>query len=265
MKYLSVASGSCGNCHLIEHHHTKILVDIGLSGKAVERGLSDHGIDLSSVDAILITHEHSDHIKGVGIVSRRYDLPIYATEKTWQSIGDSVGKIREHNRLLLDKSRPFDLGDLEISAFTTSHDAADSCGFVVTDGKYRLAIATDLGCITPVVEEAVLGSDLVILESNHDVEMLKVGSYPYLLKRRVLSDRGHLSNETAGKFAADLVASGTKGILLAHLSGENNFPLLAYETVSDELSKRQMSAGKDVQLGVLQRAKPSSLIHFDRL
>lgn len=265
MKYLSLASGSNGNCHCIQKKHTGILVDVGLSGKATENALAQHDIDLSGIQAILITHEHIDHIKGVGIVSRRYDIPIYATAKTWDAIGSSIGKIKPHHRLCLDKSSPLNIGDLQIIPFETSHDAADSCGFVIDDGHRRLAIATDLGCVTPIVEQAVLGSDVVILEANHDVEMLKVGSYPYQLKRRVLSDQGHLSNDAAGQFAARLVHSGTRSVLLAHLSGENNIPLLAYETVASELHHNQIVTGKDVRLCVLDRHYPSDKVDCSKL
>lgn len=260
MKYLSLASGSSGNCHYIEKHGTKILVDVGLSGKAAEQGLSFHGLDLSKVQAIFITHEHADHIKGAGIVSRRYDIPIYATKGTWQAIGDSLGKIKEKNCRIFEKNTAADFGDLRLFPFETSHDAKDPCGFLFTDGQQKLAIATDLGCVTSRVEHAVLSSDLVVLEANHDVEMLKMGSYPYHLKRRVLSDCGHLSNETAGEFAVDLVCSGTKAILLAHLSGENNHPLLAYETVASRMKISLIRVQKDIRLSVLERGRPSNLI-----
>lgn len=265
MKYLSLASGSNGNCHCIKKNHTGILIDVGLSGKATENALAQNDIDLSGIKAILITHEHIDHIKGVGIVSRRYDIPIYATAKTWDAIGDSIGKIQSRNQLCFEKNCPLNIEDLQIMPFETSHDAADSCGFVINDGHHRLAIATDLGCVTSTVEQAVLGSDVVILEANHDVEMLKVGSYPYALKRRVLSDHGHLSNDAAGQFAARLVHSGTRSVLLAHLSGENNIPMLAYETVASELHHNQIVTGKDVRLSVLERCQPSAKIDFCKL
>lgn len=260
MKYLSLASGSSGNCHYIEKKETRILIDAGISGKAAEEALSFSGQDLSKVQAIFITHEHIDHIKGAGILSRRYDIPIYASSGTWEAIGGSIGKIREKNCRIFEKDTAADFGDLRLFPFSTSHDAKDPCGFVFTDGICKLAIATDLGCLTPQVEQAVLSSDAVILEANHDVEMLKMGSYPYHLKRRVLSDCGHLSNETAGKFAVDLTCSGTKAILLAHLSGENNHPLLAYETVASHMKNALIDVQRDIRLSVLERGRPSKLL-----
>lgn len=265
MKYISVASGSSGNCHYIQKNNTKILVDAGLSGKAVQAGLSYNGVDLAGVNAIFITHEHIDHIKGVGILSRRYDIPVYANLATWQAMGASLGKIREENKRFFSVAEDIVVGDLSIKPFSTSHDAADPCGFVFEDGNRRLAIATDLGYVTSEVEQAVLGCEMVVLEANHDVEMLKMGSYPYHLKRRVLSELGHLSNEGAGELGIKLVTSGTKALFLAHLSGENNIPLLAYETVASLLEEKGIQPNTDLRLSVLERGRPSGTVWLSRL
>lgn len=260
MKYLSVASGSSGNCHYIEKKTTKILIDVGISGKAADTALRSRNIELSNVDAILITHEHLDHIKGIGVVSRRYDIPVYATPKTWEAIGSSMGKLKEKNYLFFEKNRPLTIGDLQLKPFATSHDAVDSCGFVIEDGITKIAVATDLGCVTPVVESALSSCDLVVLEANHDIEMLKMGNYPYHLKRRVLSERGHLSNDASAELATKLVTQGTKSILLAHLSGENNLPILAYETVASWMQQYKIRPDRDVTLAVLSRNQPTEII-----
>ena len=253
IRYISVASGSSGNCHYIEKSKTKILVDAGLSGKKIAEHLKEHCVEVDTLQGIIVTHEHIDHIKGAGIISRRFDVPIYATEKTWDSMEKSLGKIKPENKRVFTPYEKFSIGDIEINPFSTSHDAVDSCGFSLSDGKNKLSIATDLGYVTEEVIQYLSNSELVVLESNHDVEMLKVGSYPYYLKQRVLSDVGHLSNVAAGDIATRLVKLGTKAILLAHLSQENNLPILAYQTVASIMEQDGIYANKDVDLLVLER------------
>ena len=259
IRYISVASGSSGNCHYIEKSNTKILVDAGLSGKKIESQLKEHCVEIDTLQGIMITHEHSDHIKGAGIISRRYDVPIFATEKTWYSMENSLGKIKPENRRVFKPYEIFSIEDIEITPFSTSHDAVDSCGFSLSDGKNKLSIATDLGYVTKEVLSYLSSSQLVILESNHDVQMLKMGSYPYYLKQRVLSDVGHLSNDVAGDIASQLVKLGTKAILLAHLSQENNMPVLAYQTVASIMQEQGIYANKDVDLMVLERSRVSDI------
>lgn len=253
IRYISVASGSSGNCHYIEKNGTKILIDAGISGKRIENALKEHNADLIDLSAVMITHEHTDHIKSVGVISRRYDVPVYATEKTWAKMGDCLGKIKEEHKRVFVPYQDIEINDLLVRGFSTSHDAVDSCGFTLTDGNARMAIATDLGCITKSVQDSITGCELVVLESNHDIEMLKVGSYPYYLKKRVLSEYGHLSNVAAGDIAASLVESGTKAVLLAHLSQENNMPIIAYQTVAQSLKERSIDPEKDLKLMVLSR------------
>ena len=259
IRYISVASGSSGNCHYIEKSKTKILVDAGLSGKKIEEHLRQHHVDLATLGGIMVTHEHSDHIKGVGIISRRYDVPVFATLKTWESMENCLGKIKPENKRVFTPYESFSIGDIEINPFSTSHDAVDSCGFAISDGKNKLSIATDLGCVTDKVMEYISHSELVILESNHDEQMLKMGSYPYYLKQRVLSEFGHLSNADAGDVAAKLAKLGTKAVLLAHLSQENNMPVLAYQTVASIMEEQGVYANKDMDLMVLERSRVSDI------
>lgn len=262
MKFCSLYSGSSGNSLFISNNNTKILIDAGLSGKRIQSAMDLIAEDLREIGGIMVTHEHSDHIHGVGVLSRRFDLPIYANEKTWAAMKKDLGKIAEHNVKIFDFEAPFIIQDLQIEAFKTSHDAADSAGFVISDGKSRLGIATDSGIITPEMRSALCGCDLVVLESNHDVSMLEAGSYPFYLKQRIKSDFGHLSNETAGDLALALVQEGTRKLVLAHLSQENNYPLLAYETTARILTGSGVVLDGDVKLSVAKRSCVSEAINL---
>ena len=232
MQYISVSSGSSGNCHFISDGSTKILIDAGLSGKKIEKNLLEHSQELKDIQGIFVTHEHLDHIKGVGILSRRYDIPVYATEGTWRGMEEGLGNIVEKNKKIIEIGEP--------------------CGFTITDGRKKISIATDLGYVTEEVIDALQGSELVVLESNYDDELLRYSGYPYALKSRLRSNQGHLSNEDAGKLSVFLVQSGVTRIALAHLSKENNHPMLAQQVVS-EMMKEQLITEKDVELSVLLR------------
>lgn len=257
--YISVASGSSGNCHYVGYNKTNLLVDAGLSGKKIEENLNDLNINLKNTAGILISHEHTDHIKGAGILSRRYNIPIYANENTWSAMKDKLGKMEEKNIRLFNNNVPFAIENIQINPFSIHHDAVDPVGFTFHNGKNKISIATDLGHICDEIRKNIYNSKIVVLESNHDVEMLKMGSYPYYLKKRVLSKEGHLSNEDAGKFCIELVKKGTEKILLAHLSRENNFPELAFETVKGILKEKSIHLGGHVELNVLNREKVSKL------
>lgn len=257
--YISVASGSSGNCHYVGYKNTKILVDSGLSGKKIEENLNNLNINLKNTSGILISHEHTDHIKGAGILSRRYNIPIYANENTWGAMKDKVGKVEEENIRLFTNDAAFCIEDIEIKPFSIHHDAVDPVGFTFYNGNNKISIATDLGHICDKIRKNIYSSKIVVLESNHDVEMLKMGSYPYYLKKRVLSKEGHLSNEDAGRFSVELVENGAEKILLAHLSRENNFPELAFETVKGILKEKNINLGQHVELAVLNRDENSKL------
>lgn len=262
MKFCSLYSGSSGNSLFVSNNSTKILIDAGLSGKKIQSALDAIAEDPRGIGAIMVTHEHSDHIHGVGVLSRRFDLPVYANQKTWEAMKKDLGKIADHNIRIFDFEKPFNIQDLQIEAFKTSHDAADSAGFVISDGKNQLGIATDSGMITPEMRSALCGCDLVVLESNHDVSMLEAGSYPFYLKQRIKSDFGHLSNETAGDLALALVEDGTRQLVLAHLSQENNYPLLAYETTARILNQAGVVIDRDVKLCVAKRSCVSETINL---
>ncbi len=262
MKFCSLFSGSSGNSLFVSANQTRLLIDSGMSGIKIQKALEKIDEEAQSLKGILITHEHRDHICGVGVLSRRFDLPIYANEKTWQSMRPEIGKIANHNVRTFNFNEKLIIEDLEIRAFKTSHDAAESCGFSINDGKKRIGIATDTGLVTPEMIEALAFCQLAVIESNHDTSMLDAGSYPFYLKQRIKSEFGHLSNEVAGNLVKTLIDKGTEKIVLAHLSQENNFPLLAYETSARILSQSGVDLKRDIHLSVAKRSDVGEIIEL---
>jgi len=262
VRFCSLASGSSGNCHLINDGKNFILIDAGLSGKQIENKLREVDIDPKNLSAILVSHEHSDHICGVGILSRRYNIPIYANSGTWTGMECKIGNVKDENIKCFTSNENFSIGDFNIRPYKISHDANDPVGFSIVKDNIKISIATDLGYISENIIEEIGGSNLVILESNHDEEMLKAGSYPYSLKRRVLSNIGHLSNEAAGNAIVDLVSKNVKSILLGHLSKENNFPELAIITIKNILESKKIIIGQDIEIDLLYRDRVSNVYQF---
>jgi phosphoribosyl 1,2-cyclic phosphodiesterase len=239
-RFCSLYSGSSGNSLFVRTEKTRILIDAGLSGKKIIDALCSIGETPAEINGLLISHEHSDHIRGAGILSRKLGIPIYATQKTWDTMFEWLKPVAEENIKIINTEKSFMIGDIEVKAFSTPHDAVDPVGFSFTAFGRKITIATDIGHINDSIIENIHGSHLVLLESNHDVEMLKIGGYPWYLKQRILGKNGHLSNDAAGEFISSLVDNGTKKILLGHLSRENNFPELAYETVKNILCKNKL-------------------------
>lgn len=246
----SLISGSSGNSSLISYGGTNILIDCGMSGKRLEKSLSEIGIEPNQLDAILVTHEHIDHISGVGVVSRRYNLPVFATAGTHHAM--QVGKLCDDNIRIIEPDRPFEIGAVGINAFCIPHDAADPVGYRLYCGSKKYAVATDIGTMTSEIFDSISGCESIILEANHDIQMLKNGSYPPRLKERILSNTGHMSNILSAKTALALTKRGTKNIMLAHLSDENNTPKLAHDTVEAELFSGGAEGG-DFRLIVASR------------
>ena len=260
ISFCSLASGSSGNSQFIGNKNTKILLDAGLSGKYIREALSGIGVNSEELDGIVITHEHSDHIKGVGVMMRKYDLPIYLTGGTWEAVKNSIGKINEERVNIIEKGKEFNIKDILIKPISISHDANDPVAYKFLNGQGSIGVLTDLGVYTDEIVDEVKTCDLVMLEANHDIEMLKMGSYPYYLKRRILSSLGHLSNESSGEMASKLVKNGiTRNIILGHLSKENNFPELAYETVKNVMESEGIYIGKDMMLNMTYRDKIGGL------
>jgi phosphoribosyl 1,2-cyclic phosphodiesterase len=259
LKICPLYSGSSGNATYIANKTTNILVDAGLSGKRIQEAFCSIGVDIRSIDAILITHEHRDHIKGAGILSRRYNIPIYATGLTWDAMACDLGPVDEKNIKILDINTEFQVKDIVVKAYPTPHDAVDSIGFCFfADGK-KISITTDLGHTNDEILKTIEGSDLVMLEANHDIEMLKAGPYPWYLKKRILGDNGHLSNEDAGRTISKLVRGNLQRVILAHLSKENNFPELAYQTICNILVQHDIVPGKDIQIELANRDRHSDI------
>jgi len=262
MKFCSLYSGSSGNSLFVGNHDTRLLVDAGLSGKRIEKALSDIDELPSTLSGILVTHEHSDHIQGVGILSRRYNLPIFANEATWCAMEKKLGNIKPQNVKIIQTDATFEVGSFSINPFDISHDAAHPVGYVLDDGHHTVGIATDTGIITDRILKALMPCQLVLLESNHDPEMLATGRYPYPLKQRIKGEYGHLSNETAAKAAITLTQQGVEHLLLGHLSQENNFPLLAFQTTECVLTEAGIAIDKDLTLAVAKRNSASSIYNL---
>ncbi|RKD22898.1 metallohydrolase [Ammoniphilus oxalaticus] len=259
MRFSILASGSTGNSILVETDQTTLLFDAGLSGKQIETRLKEIEIDPRSIDAIVVTHEHSDHIKGVGVLARRYSLPVYTHEKTWVEMDRLIGEIPIEQKFSFDEGEVRSFADLSVESFAISHDAAFPMGFCIYEGDKKLTIATDLGYVSQRIKETISGSNAYIFESNHDVEMLRMGRYPWNIKRRILSDVGHLSNEDAGEALSDILEGQGEKVYLSHLSQDNNMTELARLTVKNILEESGFSVDKDVKLLSTSPIKPTPI------
>ena len=231
------------------------MIDCGISGKATEAALADIGVNPSEIDGIIITHEHSDHIAGVGIMMRRYNIPVWANAETWQAMSGQIGRYNDALVKIFENEKEFEIGNVGIKPFSIPHDAACPVGYSLKDGKEKISVATDIGELKKDLFSAIRGSSTVLLEANHDVNMLEIGNYPLPLKRRIRGKLGHLSNDDAAMAAEFLVKLGTEKILLGHLSEENNYPELAMQTVLCGLDKAGIKVGEDVLLDVASREK----------
>lgn len=256
MRLCSIASGSSGNCIYVGSDHTHLLVDTGISKKRIDDGLHTLGIKGEELSGILITHEHSDHIQGLGVFSRKYGIPVYATKGTLKGIMEykSLGKMPEGLLHEIQTDTDFALGDLDIHPFSISHDAYEPSGYRIACGGKSVAVATDLGVYNEYTVENLKNLDAVLIEANHDIHMLEVGPYPYPLKRRVMGDKGHLSNESSGRLLCDILHDRLQHVILGHLSKENNYAELAYETVKLEVTVGDNPyKGEDIPMIVAKR------------
>lgn len=263
MRLVSIASGSSGNCIYVGSDNTHILVDAGISNKRIEQGLNEIGVRGDELTAIVITHEHSDHTKGLGVLARKRGIPIYGTKNTLEEIA-AMKSLGEYPRELLRPIQAdvdFKIGDLEVKPFHIDHDAADPVAYRIQCDNRSVAVATDMGHFDQYIIEHLQGLDALLLESNHDVRMLETGPYPYYLKRRILSDHGHLSNDNAGRLLNHILHDNMKKILLGHLSKENNYEELAYETVKLEINQGDHGyKASDFSITVAKRDQMSEII-----
>lgn len=258
-QFQSLYSGSTGNCLLVQSENTKLLIDAGVSARKITSALSSFSLDIKDIDAILVTHEHTDHVQSLGTLSKKYNIPVFANRQTWDAMPLQKEKILEKNQKIYRPFEKFEVGDIPIEPFTIPHDAANPCGFNLFHDNKKISIATDLGHMTNMILKKLEGSCFLMLESNYDPEVLKSGPYPFSLKTRILGPNGHLSNEMAGKTISYLLPSGLTNIVLGHLSKENNFPALAYKTVVEELIKHNFNE-KSLHLSIAERDCPSKVI-----
>ncbi|MBQ6568832.1 MAG: MBL fold metallo-hydrolase [Clostridia bacterium] len=260
-RFCPLFSSSSGNSYLIGGGGEYILIDAGVSAKRLETAVKSVGVEPENIKAVFITHEHIDHISGTRVLCSRYKMPVYATEGT-------LRYMEKHGHLAGVSAEVMPGGGVEIAGmsitnFATPHDSSESCGYRVTttDGR-RAAIATDIGVVTDEVKNGICGCDLVVLESNHDIGMLRCGPYPYVLKQRILSDIGHLSNESCARELPSLVEAGTTRIFLGHLSKENNYPDLARLTSLGALHDAGMEENVDFVLSVNPPENSSPIVIF---
>ena len=261
MKFCSLYSGSSGNSIFVGSEKAKILIDAGLPGKKIDEALKHIGQNPSEIDGIFITHEHIDHIKGVGVLSRKYDIPIYAPHDTWVAMENIIGKIKEHNIKVMDRRSTISIKDIDVKSFIIPHDAASPVGYTINLGDKRASIATDFGTFTKEIEDNIKDSEIILIESNYNPQMLDMGPYPYSLKQRIKESYGHLSNEDCGEAIVKILKNGLgKKIMLGHLSNTNNTPDLAELTVKDILEANNIKIGCDVHLSMANRHNPSDII-----
>lgn len=248
LQFSVLASGSTGNAIYVATEQQKILIDAGLTGKAMVELLKKVECSPSDVDAILVSHEHIDHIKGVGILARKYNIPIYANEKTWRAMDSLVGKIDTDLKFIFNMEETKSLGNIEVESFGVSHDAAEPMFYVFHHGGRKLSVMTDTGYVSDRMKGTIKNSDVFIFESNHDTNMLRMGKYPWSVKRRILSDVGHVSNEDAAIALADVIEDKPTRVYLAHLSKDNNMKDLARLTVEQTLADSNIYVGEKLKL-----------------
>lgn len=242
IRFTVLASGSTGNATIIDTKEAKLMVDAGLSARKLEQLMEMREMNPRDLDGIVVTHEHSDHIKGLRVLARKYELPVYANEKTWKAMEKHTRDIPDNSRHIVETGETLTFGELEVDTFAISHDAAEPIGLCFSLGGMKLGLATDLGYVSDKVLAKLIDADVLVLESNHDIEMLRVGTYPWNIKRRILSDVGHLSNEAAGEVLSRMIEAGhVRRVYLAHLSRDCNMMDLAKLTVQSVVEENGYS------------------------
>ena len=258
LKFCNLFSSSSGNCSYLESDNAKILIDCGTSAKKISEALSTFDRKIEDLDGILITHEHSDHIKGLNTICKKYNIPVYANKETLQNINIDLDKI---NHYTFKNENSFDINDLKILPFSIPHDAANPCAFNIYNKNKKVSIATDIGHINNKILDKLNESNFALIESNYEPEMLKYSRYPYSLKIRILGPNGHLSNDDAGNIVSTLYKYGLRNVMLGHLSKENNFPELAYRTVMDTIISHN-AVSSNFKLRVADRDNPNKIIEI---
>ncbi len=263
--FLSLASGSSGNCYYLGTPDYGILIDAGIGIRTIKKVLRDKAIDFSKILGVLVTHDHADHIKTVGYLGEQMHIPVYSTNAVHKGIDKSryVEETLISSRRIIEKEVPFTIRDFTITAFEVPHDSSDNVGYCIEYGNHRFVIATDVGHTTDTISHYVRLATHLVLEANYDEVMLKQGTYPPFLKERVAGPVGHLSNHEAAEFLAANYSPQLKDIWLCHLSRDNNHPELAYKTVDIRLFEEGIRVGKDVSLTALKRTTPSEVFELE--
>lgn len=263
--FFCLSSGSCGNCYFFGNGDYGILIDVGIGVRTIRKRLQEHGYDFEHIRAILITHDHMDHIKSVGTFAHRHHIPVYATKEVHDAI--STHRLIRYpigaSKRIIEKGTSFQIEDFRFTAFDVPHDSHDNSGYFIEFGNHKMTLATDIGQLTDEMIPYLLKAHHLIIESNYDEEMLRTGNYPYHLKQRITSGRGHISNRQTAEFLAKNFKSHLRNIWLCHLSNDNNTPELAYQTIEKQLTNKGVKIGEHIQLHVLERNKLSPVMKFE--
>lgn len=263
--FFCLSSGSCGNCYFFGNGDYGILIDVGIGVRTIRKRLQEHGYELNQIRAILITHDHMDHIKSVGTFAHRHHIPVYATDIVHNAINNNhlIKNKVGTSRHIIQKGNPFQIENFRFTAFDVPHDSRDNSGYYIEFGNHKMTLATDVGQLTDEMIPYLLKAHHLIIESNYDEEMLRTGNYPYHLKQRITSGRGHISNRQTAEFIAANYKSHLRNIWLCHLSNDNNSPEIAYQTVKKHLTDKGVKMGEQINLHVLERNKLSPIVKFD--
>ena len=256
LTFTGLSSGSSGNCYYLGNNSKGILIDAGISARATRKFLNQIGSGIESVMGIVVTHNHTDHIRGLDVLTRKHNIPVFTTQKGWQSILNSRKRIPNSSIRSIKLEDEFSLADLSIIAFPVSHDAPETIGFYISNGSKKITIATDLGYISDVAASYIKRANILVIESNYDEDMLFNGRYPHFLKKRISSDKGHLSNKQTSEFLVENISDTLDHICLAHLSKNNNTPEKALNTLLEQF-KFSGKTLSNTGVSVLDRYKPS--------
>lgn len=262
LRFAILASGSSGNCTYVETDNQRILIDAGLSGKKIHELIKQIDRDLSKVDAIFVTHEHKDHIHGVGVLSRKYNIPIYANRQTWLAMEKQIGAIALENKKYIEPEQMMSMGDIDVLSYNVSHDAAQPQFYAFQKGDKQFVMLTDTGYVSNRLKSQLRNASAYLIESNHEIEMLRYGQYPWSLKQRILSDKGHLSNEAGTNAMIEMIGDQTKEIYLGHLSRDNNTKELAMSTMFNSMSAKDMRVNEDFTLHMTDPAQSTKLLYL---
>lgn len=262
LKFISFGSGSSGNCYMLMTPTDGLLIDIGVGIRGLKKNFKDYGLSLSQVHHVLITHDHADHIKSVGSFSKDYQVPVYATEKVHEGINKNYcvqQKVLPEQKRFVEKGQALQIGEFTVTPFAVPHDSSDNVGYMIEAEGIVFCIITDAGCVTDEMKPYISRANYLVIEANHDEEMVKTGPYPQFLKGRIISQTGHLSNRSCGLALVENMTEALRHVWLCHLSEENNHPELARKTVETVLRDYGIIVGVDLKMEVLKRTTPTGI------